>query len=296
MLGRGGQPMQDRSAAVANIAAPIKQLIQRFSFAILIAGSVGLMVLGKFDNVLMEAVRVRVVDAFVPIMNTLAQPAAVIARTVETGNQLWAVHEINQQLREENERLRLWKKVALQLDAENQSLRALMSYSGPSPTYFITAKIVGESTSIFVRSVIIDRGAGDGVEKGQLALLGEAVVGRVIAVGRRSARVLLITDLNARLPVVLHSTRDKAILAGTNGRYPRLLYLGDDVVPTDGDLVVTSGTGGAAPDGLPVGTIVVRGDGYVVEPYADLSRLEHLRIMDYALDLTDLEQIEQTRR
>ena len=278
--------MQDRSAAVANIAAPIKQLIQRFSFAMLIAGSVGLMVLGKFDNVLVEAVRVRVVDAFVPIMNTLAQPAAVIARTVETGNQL----------REENERLRLWKKVALQLDAENQSLRALMSYSGPSPTYFITAKIVGESTSTFVRSVIIDRGAGDGVEKGQLALLGEAVVGRVIAVGRRSARVLLITDLNARLPVVLHSTRDKAILAGTNGRYPRLLYLGDDVVPTDGDLVVTSGTGGAAPDGLPVGTIVVRGDGYVVEPYADLSRLEHLRIMDYALDLTDLEQIEQTRR
>src|SRR5437588_391058 len=76
--------------------------------------------------------------------------------------------------------------------------------------------------------------------KGQIALDERGLVGRITEVGSRTARVLLITDMNSRVPVILEGSRSRAILAGTNGPLPRLLYWSEGTVPKQGERVVTS--------------------------------------------------------
>jgi rod shape-determining protein MreC len=106
----------------------------------------------------------------------------------------------------------------------------------------------------------------------------------VTDVGDRSARILLITDLNSRIPVMIESTRERAVLAGDNSNEPRLIYLRQGASVSPGDRVVTSGHGNTWPPGMPVGVVTAIGDrGVLVQPYVDWSRLEFIRLLDLNL-------------
>jgi rod shape-determining protein MreC len=155
----------------------------------------------------------------------------------------------------------------------------------PDPrVQYVTARVIGSSAGAFVREVLIAAGARDGIAKGQAALTGEGLAGRVTEVGNRSARVLLLTDINSRIPVLLEGSRHKAILAGDNSNEPRLLFLPPDALPAPGDRIVTSGDGGAFPAGLPVGIVGSVEEGVVtVLPFVDWDRLEFLQLVDYEL-------------
>ena len=109
-------------------------------------------------------------------------------------------------------------------------------------------------------------------------------VGRVTEVGDRAARILLLTDLNSRVPVAFDGSRERAVLAGDNSDRPRLLYLPEQSAVKIGERIVSSGNGGIFPPGLPIGIVSAIEDGIVrVEPYAELSRLDYLRIVNYGL-------------
>ncbi len=83
---------------------------------------------------------------------------------------------------------------------------------------------------------------------------------------------------------MLEASRDRAVLAGDNTTRPRLLYLPGKATVKVGDRIVTSGSGGIFPPGLPVGVVASVDNGLVhVEPYAELSHLEYLRIVDFGL-------------
>jgi rod shape-determining protein MreC len=132
--------------------------------------------------------------------------------------------------------------------------------------------------------LIVLGGSRAGVAKGQAAVTGAGLAGRVLEVGERSARILLITDINARVPVVAERSRDQAVLAGRNSDLPEILYLSRDSDVKVGDRLVTSGQGGVFPAGLPVGEVISVTGGHVqVRPYVDFSRLENIRLIDYSL-------------
>jgi rod shape-determining protein MreC len=96
--------------------------------------------------------------------------------------------------------------------------------------------------------------------------------------------VLLLTDLNSRIPVVFERTRDAAVLTGDNTDLLRLLYVTEGMQIEPGDRLVTSGEGGMLPPGLPVGQVIALKDGvWQVQPLVDPDRVEHVRILDYAL-------------
>jgi rod shape-determining protein MreC len=106
----------------------------------------------------------------------------------------------------------------------------------------------------------------------------------VLEVGQRASRVLLLTDINSRVPVLIERTRDQAVLAGNNTDQPEIRYLTRDADIKVGDRIVTSGAGGAFPPGLPVGEVVGLGEGEVsVATFADLDRLEFVRLVNYGL-------------
>ena len=146
----------------------------------------------------------------------------------------------NARLREENARLRQWQATALALDAENRRLKAELHWV-PDPTAaFVTARVVADAGGVYARAVLLAVGPNHFIRRGEIALDQSGLVGRVTEVGARTARVLLITDLNSRIPVILEPSGGHAIMTGTNGPRPRLLYWSDGAPPREGERVVTS--------------------------------------------------------
>ena len=126
---------------------------------------------------------------------------------------------------------------------------------------------------------MIDAGHEQNVKTGYPVINADGLVGRVVETGAASARVLLSTDLNSRIPVVVGPDGVRAILAGDNGPRPRLIYLPQNAKIAAGDDVATSGTGGLYPRGLRIGKVT--GDALLprVDLRAKLDGLEYLSVL-----------------
>lgn len=219
-------------------------------------------------------------DLFAPAFGVVSLPFQTLADLVGGATGLTELRAENAQLAQENLRLKEWYQSALRLQAENQSLRELLHVK-PDPAYsFISARVVADGGNSYVKSVLVAAGSGDGVREGQAVLSGQGLVGRIVEVGSGTARVILLNDLNARVPVSIEGTRQRAILAGTNEDSPVLLYLLPDSTVPDGARVVTSGDGGVFPPGLPVGSVRVDSSGVRhVSLFSEAARLVHVRIV-----------------
>ena len=264
------------------LSIPVRQALAKLTLPVLIAASFGLMLLGKADALVAERARMALADALAPIFAVVSEPLVRVREGVEAVEQLWSLRSENQRLREENENLRRWQAVALALDAENAVLKGNLRWiPDPAPSY-VTARVVADAGGVYARAVLLSVGPNHGMTRGQIALDESGLVGRVTELGNRSARVLLITDINSRIPVTLENSRARAILVGTNGPRPRLMYWPEGVLPAEGERVVTSAEAGAFPAGLPVGTVRYSANNVPeVETAARLDRLEVVRIFNY---------------
>jgi rod shape-determining protein MreC len=258
--------------------------IERMSLTLLVVISAVMIIVGKADQVVFQSLRNSVMDAAAPALDMLSRPAAVLDAAAGRLRGFFTVYRDNLRLAEENERLLGWQQVALRLSAENAELRNLAKLVSEPAISFVTARVIADSGGGFARGVMVNAGRDNGVARGQAALTGEGLVGRVSEVGSRAARILLITDLNSRVPVVVDGTRQRAILAGDNSARPILRYVDSGGTMRIGDRIVTSGEGGVFPPGLPVGVVAsVASEGAQVEPYAALSRVDYVRLVDYGL-------------
>ncbi len=276
--------MKEPLRPVHRIAVPIKSLIQRFAYVGLVVAAFGLMLLGKADAVLVERLRTQVTDALAPILDVLSRPVATVSEVVDQVRELVSIREENAGLREDKARLLQWQAVARRLEAENKALRAMLSFvPGPEASY-VTARVIGDTGGAFAHILVLDAGYRTGVRKGQAVVTGDGLIGRVAGVGSRSTRVILITDLNSHIPVLVERTRTRAILAGDNTEELRLIRLPPGAAVSAGDRIVTSGHGGAFPPGLPVGVVASVSDaGIGVQPFVARNRLEYVRVVDFGL-------------
>jgi rod shape-determining protein MreC len=109
------------------------------------------------------------------------------------------------------------------------------------------------------------------------------MIGRIFLSGERTSWVLLLTDLNSRIPVAIHPGNIQAIMAGDNTPNPTLETLATMTPPKAGDQVVTSGDGGLIPPGIPVGVLVASGHGLRVALLADAAASQDVRVVDFKL-------------
>ena len=261
-----------------------RQALGKLTLPVMIAVAFGLMLIGKADTLLAERARMALADILSPIYALIAEPVASARGAIAQGQALLSVHAENTRLREENERLRRWQGVALTLDAENQRLRANLNWLPDPAPAFVTARVVADAGGVYARAVLLAAGPNHTITKGQIALDERGLIGRVTEVGARSARVLLITDLNSRIPVILENSRARAILVGANTARPRLMYWPEGTLPAEGERVVTSAEANSFPANLPVGTVRYTANNIAeVEPDARLDRMEMVRIFDYGL-------------
>lgn len=243
-----------------------------------------MIILGKADQNVFESLEISVMDAAAPALDLLSRPAAMLDAAVNRMRGLFVVYKENARLAAENDRLLGWQQAALKLASENAELRDLLKLVPDPATSYVTARIIANSGGIYVRGVMVNAGRDNGVARGQAAITGEGLVGRVSEVGSRTARILLVTDLNSRVPVIVESSRQRAVLAGDNSDRPSLRYIEAGPAIRVGDRIVTSGQGGVFPPGLPVGVVVALDGGLPrIEPYSSLSHADYLRLVDYGL-------------
>jgi rod shape-determining protein MreC len=295
--------VRHRPEHILRITAPLRGFAHRFAYVFLLAAALGILLLGKADPNIFQRARTTVTDMTAPVLDALSRPAVTVAHVIAEARELARLREENIILRAENERLLKWQNAARTLLAENRQLQELLGVAPSQDAKSVTARVIGDSGGAFVRSILVNAGQRENVRKGNAALSGNGLLGRVADVGDRSARVLLINDLNSRIPVVIERSRERAILAGDNSVAPRLLYLPITTSVQVGDRIVTSGHGGAFPVGLPVGVVsAISDEGVRVTPYADATNIEYVRLMDYGLEgiLSDTDEdgmpLAETRR
>ncbi len=276
---------RNASMSVAGLAVPVRVWVQRFAFLVLFALAFALMLLSKAETVALERARVIIVDSVAPILNSLSSPVEAGREVSATVRKLFLVYAENERLRAENERLLRWMQSARQLAVENATLRAQLEYVPEVAPRAVTARIIADTGGSFFRSLLINAGSRHLVQRGQAVVSQAGVVGRVAEVGDRSARVLLLTDINSRIPALVESTRDRVIVTGNNTPWPTVTYLASNSPVSPGDRLVTSGHGGVFPPGLPIGTISELTETRIaLQPAVEIARLSEARILDYGVE------------
>ena len=266
------------------IAGPVRSLLDRSALGGLVVLSALLLVLAKADIPLTGYMGERLTDAVTPVLAALNRPVVALRDGFERVGGLLAAYEENVRLREENRRLLGWQAEAARLAVQNRSLQRMLAVPTlEHPAARLTARVVGDSGGAFVQALLLDAGAEQGVTRGMSATTPEGLVGRVIDVGERSARALLITDFNSRIPVVVESSGDHALLEGDNSPLPILRFLPLKPGFAIGDRVLTSGRGGLLPPGLAVGRIEPgEGPRLRVRPFVDWARLDYVALLAVA--------------
>jgi rod shape-determining protein MreC len=219
-----------------------------------IASLLLLMILSR-DNPRVERLRQGAFDVLVPIIDTLGAPFIALRNTGQRFGQLGELRALNDQLAAENEVLRMQVAELTQAKILMQQYRDLLALPAEPDFEFIPLRVVADLSSPFVKTLITVGGSDMGIRPGLAVMGANGIVGRVISVGAKSSRILLVTDFNSKIPVVALSSDVQAILAGRNEARPFLQYVPPKAKLKQGDLLVTSGRGGQVPIGLPVGTV-----------------------------------------
>jgi rod shape-determining protein MreC len=202
----------------------------------------------------------------------------------------------NRRLRAENAQLRQAQAQAVALEDTNARYRALLGFKTNPPIPMASARVILDSRGPFADTRLADAGKEKGVEVGNPVMNERGLIGRVIGVTHGASRVLLLTDVASRTPILVDRTDARAIMTGDASSTPKLEYLrGADPIK-EGDRVLTSGDGGMIPRGLPVGTAVKGLDGaWRVRLDANETGIDFVRILlfkDFS-QLTNLQELAQ---
>jgi len=174
-----------------------------------------------------------------------------------------------------------------EIRASNERLETLLNFQSSMRMPTVVSRVIGEDSSGWFHTLLIDKGTRDGVERAMPVVAREGLVGHVVESADRTAKVLLIIDRNSAVDVLLQESRTKAVLEGV-GRHDLcvLKYVPRSETVQKGEMVITSGLGGIYPKGLLVGKVAeVWKEGYglfqrvEVSPKVDFQRLEEVLVI-----------------
>jgi rod shape-determining protein MreC len=252
--------------------------------ALLGALAVVLILAGKAQSNLFDRARANVTDWASPAMQAFHGPLSGVDRWLTSIGSVFRVYEENRQLKEENARLKQWRNQAVLLDSKVKRYQLLLRAVPDPALSTVMAQVIGRANRPFLQTMILDAGKAQGVKPGQGVVDARGMIGRIFLTGDHTSWVILLTDLNSRIPVTIVPGNVQAIMAGDNSGAPVLDLLAQNVRLKPGDQVVSSGDGGLLPPGLAIGTVVAgSGGGYRVLLLADPSTSEDVNIVDFKL-------------
>ncbi len=249
--------------------------------AVLFALAIALVLIGKAQSSLFDRARAHVADWMAPELEVMHRPFDWMSGLWRGLGQGFGVYQENIRLKEENARLRQWQTAAVMLDARVRRYQLLL-HAVPDPALSsVLAHVIGRASRPFLETMILDAGKANGVKPGQAVIDTRGMIGRIFLAGARTSWVILLSDLNSRIPVTVEPGHAQAILTGDNAKAPALDTLAQGAQVKPGDQVVSSGDGGILPPGLPIGTVIADGNGFRVALLADPASSQDVEIADF---------------
>jgi len=224
-------------------------------------------------------------DITAPVMQVVTAPVLAAKNFTESYKARNRAFEENIRLKSELVRMRDLEARAIALSQKLGRFETILNVDTGSDISAnpIAARNVSESSGPFVRSALVNAGYNKNVTLGNAVMTTDGLYGHIVRVGRISARILLITDLNSRIAVMSERSKGTAIMIGDNADTPRLDFLSDDTGFLVGDRIVTSGDDGVMPFGLPIGTVFKTADGLLkVKPFASSGRADWVLIYPFS--------------
>jgi rod shape-determining protein MreC len=254
--------------------------LRRLLVGLLVLVLLSIFLIWRIDSPRVERFRAALVDRVVPSFDWALIPVTKAAAMIDDFQSYARIYEQNQQLRRELQQMKAWREAALQLEQKNARLLDLNQVRLDPMLTHVTGVVLADSGSPFRQSVLLNVGARDGIRDGWATMDGIGLAGRISGVGNTTARVILLTDSNSRIPVTVQPSGQKALLSGDNTSAPPLEFLEKPDLVRPGDRVISSGDGGVFPAGLLVGQVALGPDRRLrVRLAADYERLEFLRVL-----------------
>ena len=274
----------------ASDKAKIRQ--RRIAHTLLVVFSFSLMFLGKLDLNALRSARMGMNDFTAPFVDLVSAPVRGVETMVQGIRTVASLRAENVRLQAENALLKRWRRRAEILESENRQLRSVAGAVTPDRRQPVTARAVTAPGGAFAHTVLVANGREQGIERGNPVVTADGLVGLVVDVGATYARVLMISDINAQIPVILSSSSWPGVTVGNNGTFLSLRFLPEEAAPKVGELVLTSGHDGVLPAGVPVGRVdLVRDDFVRVRPAVDLRHLSYVSILVGGTEGIDLDNL-----
>ena len=247
-----------------------------------------IVLLGKAESSVFNSARAKLSDWSAPLLENVREPLSAFQQWTDGIGTLFHVYGENARLRREIAELRKWQDVALGLEQRVHRYELLVNAVPDPELPSISARVIGQSSRPFIKTMILNAGKNQSIRPGEAVLDDRGLIGRIYLAGEKTAWVLLLTDLNSRVPVVVAPSHRRAILTGDNSPSPQLALDLDGGPVKAGDRVMSSGDGGLLPPDLPIGEVVAEGHELRVVLFADPDASDYVHILDYTAPVEPL--------
>lgn len=262
--------------------------------AFLIFVSAVLLFIGRADPTAFEKSRLWVLDGIAPVLEAVSKPVMSAIDYIGRADDLVALYEENDRLREENLQLQDWREATIRLEQKLERYQALLNVQIDPKMDFVTGRVIAETGGPFLRTFVVNLGRDQSIKNGYAVIDSNGLIGRVVTAGKEASRILLLTDLNSRVPVFVEPEHVRAILSGDNRNSPFLEHLPKNYRPQVGSRVVTSGDGGLLPPGLPIGMVTQQQPGgrFRVALFSNLSQTDFVRVVQYEFPKVSTDELD----
>ncbi len=221
-----------------------------------------------------------VVETIAPFYSIVTVPVNSIESLFEGLQTVASLRTKANRLELENARLKKLQRIAESLEVENRQLRTVLGAVIPQEWDAITARVIVVPGGNFTHSMIVEHGANNVIARGSAVVTAEGLVGYIISSGKYFSRILLLSDVNSRIPVILSDSSWPGLAVGKNGITLELDFLPAESEPSLNETVVTSGHGGLLPAGIPVGRVSsITKKQVLMTPSVELRKLSFVTIL-----------------
>ena len=229
---------------------------QKFSLFVLIIASVLVFALDNLELKPIKALRSVINDGVYRLSAISSSPISFASASKSFLSNHFNIYKENEELKKKIELLEKDRFDTLYLQTENNQLQEVLELDKTTSYSTVGAKIMLDKNSPYLNSVVINKGSNVGIKLGMPVLNKGNLVGRIVEVNYISSRILLLNDLNSKIPAVISPSGEQAILSGIGQKNPTLEYLPDGFQNVDDLTVYTSGKDGVLFPGISIGKII----------------------------------------
>ena len=229
---------------------------QKFSLFVLIIASVLIFALDNLELKPIKALRSVINDGVYRLSAISSSPISFASASKSFLSNHFNIYKENEELKKKIELLEKDRFDTLYLQTENNQLQEVLELDKTTSYSTVGAKIMLDKNSPYLNSVVINKGSNVGIKLGMPVLNKGNLVGRIVEVNYISSRILLLNDLNSKIPAVISPSGEQAILSGIGQKNPTLEYLPDGFQNVDDLTVYTSGKDGVLFPGISIGKII----------------------------------------